>query len=174
MGGGGTEADDASEITALIRQAISQTRDLARGLSPVVLQSKGLAVALEDLASSVAKHNNVNCTCTVSPGFVNPPTDVATHLYRIAQEAVTNAVKHGLTKEIDIELSTNPLHTVLSIHDKGNGRGITELEPKRQGMGLRIMKYRADMIGGILDIQRSQSGSGTTVVCTIPTSPAST
>ncbi|HBJ88070.1 MAG TPA: hypothetical protein DDZ88_30275 [Verrucomicrobiales bacterium] len=107
------------------------------------------------------------------PPSIDMDNTTATHLYRIAQEAVTNAVKHGLAKEIDIELSTNPHHTVLSVKDqgkgKGKGKGIAEPDPKHRGMGLRIMSYRADIIGGILDIQRHPSGIGTTVVCTIPT-----
>jgi PAS domain S-box-containing protein len=162
------ESEDAGKITGLLKEALALTRSLARGLHPVAVQSGGLVAALDELAARTSQMFRIQCRSKCPPSIEMDNT-TATHLYRIAQESVTNAVKHGLAKEIDIELSTNPLHTVLSIHDKGNGRGIAELEPKRQGMGLRIMKYRADMIGGILDIQRNQSGLGATVVCTIPT-----
>ncbi|MFZ2276944.1 MAG: PAS domain S-box protein [Prosthecobacter sp.] len=168
-----SEVESADKIASLLKEALALTRSLARGLHPVAVQAGGLVAALDELAQRTSSMFRIQCRCKCPPSMQTDNT-TATHLYRIAQEAVTNAVKHGLAKEIDIELSTNLHRTVLSIHDKGNGRGITELNPKHLGMGLRIMKYRADMISGILDIQRNQSGLGTTVFCTIPTSPAST
>jgi two-component system sensor kinase FixL len=161
---GRPEAKDASEITALIRQAISQTRDLARGLSPVVLQSKGLAVALEDLASSVGKHNNVTCTFTASPGLVNPPTDIATHLYRIAQEAINNALKHGQAKTIRVQLVEDRGALELRVED--NGKGFKDPSSAAKGMGLRVMTYRAGIIGGSLELVQS-SGNGVRIICRI-------
>jgi PAS domain S-box-containing protein len=162
------EAESAEKITSLLKDALALTRSLARGLHPVAVQAGGLVAALDELAARTSQMFRISCRCKCPPSIEMDNT-TATHLYRIAQESVTNAVKHGLAKEIEIELSTNPLHTVLSVKDQGKGKGITELDPKRQGMGLRIMRYRTDMIGGILDIQRHQSGIGTTVVCTIPT-----
>jgi|GEM_PF-1703832 len=166
------EAEDAEKITSLLKDALSLTRSLARGLHPVAVQAGGLVAALDELSTRTSQMFRIDCRCKCPPSIEMDNT-TATHLYRIAQESVTNAVKHGLAREIDIELSTNPLHTVLSVKDqgkgKGKGKGIDELNPRRQGMGLRIMKYRADMIGGILDINRNQSGIGTTVLCTIPT-----
>ena len=171
------EVESADKIASLLKDSLALTRSLARGLHPVAVQAGGLVAALDELAARTSQMFRINCRCNCPPS-VEMDNTTATHLYRIAQEAVTNAVKHGLAREIDIELSTNPLRTVLSVRDqgkgKGKGKGIFELDRKRQGMGLRIMKYRADMIGGILDIQRNQSGVGTTVVCTIPTPPPST
>jgi len=168
------EVESADKITRLLKNALALTRSLARGLHPVAVQAGGLVAALHELATRTIDMFRINCRCKCPPN-IDLDNTTATHLYRIAQEAVTNSVKHGLAKEIDIELSTNPHHTVLSVKDRGNGKvegegeGEGELEPKRPGMGMRIMRYRADMIGGILDIQRNPSGIGTTVVCTIST-----
>jgi PAS domain S-box-containing protein len=179
------EAEDAEKIATLLKDALGLTRSLARGLHPVAVQAGGLIAALDELAGRTSTMFRIQCRCKCPPALGMDNT-TATHLYRIAQEAVTNAVKHGQAKEIDIELSTNAHHTVLSVKDQGKGEGQgagqsrrgggvgAGLDPKHRGMGLRIMSYRADMIGGTLDIRRSQSGSGMTVVCTIPTPPSTT
>jgi signal transduction histidine kinase len=88
----------------------------------------------------------------------------ATHLYRITQEAVSNAVKHGHAKKVNVTLKSEPSQTVLRITD--DGLGIGKLEPKRMGMGLRIMQYRADIMGARLTIDK-QSKGGTSVTCSI-------
>ncbi len=168
---GSPEVESADKIASLLKDSLSLTRSLARGLHPVAVQAGGLVAALDELAARTSSMFRINCRCKCPPSIEMDNT-TATHLYRIAQESVTNAVKHGHAKEIDIELSTNPIRTVLSVHDQG--KGIATPVPKRQGMGLRIMKYRADIIGGTLDIQSHQSGVGTTVVCTIPTPQPST
>lgn len=167
---GAPEAEDAGKIAGLLKDALALTRSLARGLHPVAVQAGGLVAALDELTERTGTMFRIQCRCKC-PSAIEMDNTTATHLYRIAQEAVTNAVKHGLAKEIDIELSTNPLHTVLSVKDKGRGHGRrgVGLDPRHRGMGLRIMSYRADMIGGTLDIRRSESGGGTDVVCTIPT-----
>ncbi|MCF7786839.1 MAG: PAS domain-containing protein [Prosthecobacter sp.] len=167
---GSSEAEDAAKITSLLKDALALTRSLARGLHPVAVQVGGLVAALDELASRTSTMFRIQCRCKCPPA-IDMDNTTATHLYRIAQEAVTNAVKHGLAKEIDIEFSTNPHHTVLSVKDqgKGHGRRSFDQDANHRGMGLRIMKYRADIIGGDLDIRRSQSGIGTAVVCTIPT-----
>jgi len=168
------EAEDAAKITSLLKDALALTRSLARGLHPVAVQAGGLVAALDELASRTSTMFRIQCRC-ICPPAIEMDNTTATHLYRIAQEAVTNAVKHGLAREIDIELSTNPHRTVLSVKDqgKGNGRRSFDQDPDHSGMGMRIMNYRADIIGGDLDIRRSQSGIGTTVVCTIPTPQSS-
>jgi PAS domain S-box-containing protein len=159
------EAEDMEEITRLIREAIGHTRDLARGLSPVLLQSKGLAVALEDLAESTTRHmRGVRCRCETGVLEPVPPDGAAIHLYRIAQEAVANAVKHGRATEIVIVLRLMGERLVLAIED--NGRGFQEGAGGGTGMGLRVMRYRAGIIGGSLEIVRGP-GSGVTVSCTV-------
>ena len=157
------------EITRLIREAIGHTRDLARGLSPVLLQSKGLAVALQDLAESTTRHmRGVRCRCETGVPEPVPPDDAAIHLYRIAQEAVANAVKHGRATEIVIVLRLTGDRLVLAIED--NGRGFQEGAAGGTGMGLRVMHYRAGIIGGSLEIVRGP-GSGVTVTCTVGALP---
>ena len=163
---GSSEVKNAGEIASMLKEALSLTRSLSRGLHPVALQVGGLPAALDELATRTSQMFRIDCRCKC-PRVIEMDNTTATHLYRIAQEAVTNAVKHGLTKEIDLELSINPHHTVLSVKDQG--KGIAELNPKRKGMGTRIMRYRSDMIGGILEILRNPSGIGTAVVCTILT-----
>jgi signal transduction histidine kinase len=91
--------------------------------------------------------------------------DVATHLYRIAQEAVTNAIKHGQSRQIAIDLSQRRDKVVLRIQD--DGLGFTGRLENKEGMGIRTMNYRANMIGASLAIQKNPGG-GTAVVCTLP------
>ena len=157
-------AGRAGEIAKHVREAISQTRLLARGLSPVTLQSEGLESGLLELAANAEKMFGVSCRLD-SPGtlMVRDPA-VATHLYRIAQEAVTNAIKHGKARRVVIQLRRWPSETVLSISD--DGRGFSEAAPAGSGMGLRIMQYRAGMIGGTLSFRRNRKG-GLTVTCSV-------
>lgn len=161
---GRPEAGDLEEITRLIREAITQTRDLARGLSPLILQSKGLAVALEDLARSTSRHLAVNCVCRMSSPPPDPGPGIAIHLYRIAQEAVANAVKHGAATEITISLRETANRMELSIED--NGCGFPEGFTGGSGMGLRVMQYRAGIIGGTVRATQRSSG-GVVVTCAL-------
>ena len=160
------EAAEMEDIARLIREAIGQTRDLARGLSPVVLQSKGLAVALQDLAASTTRHiRGIRCTCQTAETLPPVNHDTAIHLYRIAQEAANNAVKHGRATEILISLREVEHHLELTIED--NGRGFSESgSGGTGGMGLRVMHYRAGIIGGTLHISQ-RPGEGVTVVCSL-------
>ena len=89
----------------------------------------------------------------------------ATHLYRIAQEAVTNALNHGKATEVEITLSTHLDHAILSVRD--NGIGMPKLEEESKGMGLRVMNYRADVIGAVLKISPSSNGVGTILLCSV-------
>lgn len=167
---GSPEGKQASKITALLNDALSLTRSLARGLHPVALQSGGLIAALADLADRTSEIYQISCHF-LGPIDEPPLTDnAATHLYRIAREAVTNAANHGKAKHIHISLSGASSHTELRITD--DGCGIPRLSPRRRGMGLRIMNYRADVIGASLTFTSLESG-GTLVACLLPTtSPA--
>ena len=159
------DANRASEIARHVREAITQTRSLARGLAPVTLESEGLASAVQELAANTEKMFGIRCRveCQGAPRVVAPAT--ATHLYRIAQEAVSNAIRHGKATEvrIDLELEANPI--TLQVLD--NGTGLPKEAPRNEGMGLRIMRYRAAMIGGSLAVERAESG-GTLVSCAVP------
>ncbi len=101
------------------------------------------------------------------PVLVHDPA-VATHLYRIAQEAVANAIKHGQAREVAIYLQSVGIRTRLSVRD--NGVGFPKTIPKEKGMGLRIMQSRAGMIGGSLSVEKDPAG-GTGIVCSVPGGP---
>jgi len=160
------DAARAGEIARHVREAISQTRSLARGLSPVTLESEGLGSALHELATITEKMFGIACR-VVCPRVVEIRTlAVATHLYRIAQEAVSNAMKHGKASKVTIRLETANERSILTVSD--NGSGIPSVPQKSTGMGLRIMEYRAGMIGGQLSIFRNPGG-GTTVQCSVLT-----
>jgi PAS domain S-box-containing protein len=161
------EAADLDQITGLIRDAIGQTRDLARGVSPVVLQSKGLSVALQDLADSATKHLRLQCTCRVLTDgreAVEDP-EVAIHLYRIAQEAIANAAKHGKAGAVTLALSNIEGRIELIVEDNGTGLP-GDFAGGTGGMGLRVMQYRAGLIGGTLHVGASNSG-GVIITCAI-------
>ncbi len=160
------EAAEMEDIARLIREAIAHTRDLARGLSPVLLQSKGLAVALQDLAASTTRHmRGIRCSCQTDAELPAIGNESAIHLYRIAQEAVANAAKHGRASEVLITVREMENHLVLSIED--NGSGFPESTGGGTGgMGLRVMHYRAGIIGGTLNITQ-RPGEGVTVVASL-------
>jgi signal transduction histidine kinase len=158
-------AKRAGAIAKNVREAISQTRSLARGLSPVTLESEGLASALHELAVNTEKLFNVKCRFDGDPEVSAPNHAVATHLFRLAQEAVSNAIKHGKAGRITIHLKAGPERIYLAVND--NGKGFPKKSPKRTGMGLRIMQSRTGMIGGILTIERN-AGGGTSVICSAP------
>jgi PAS domain S-box-containing protein len=155
----------AAEIAGHVRDAISQTRLLARGLFPVTLESEGLESALQELAVNTEKMFGVNCRL-VSDGAVRiSDVAAATHLYRIAQEAVSNAFKHGKAKKVVIELKFEGERLTLRVKD--NGIGFSQGKAKNKGMGLRIMRYRAGMLGGTLSVE-ANAGHGTRVICSVP------
>jgi PAS domain S-box-containing protein len=159
-------AKRAGDIARHVREAISQTRALARGLSPVTLESEGLATALHEHSVNVEKMFHVRCRVDSDSQVPVSNPAMANHLFRLAQEAVSNAIKHGKSTEISIHLKADPGWIYMGVSD--NGRGFEPAENfKPDGMGLRIMKFRATMIGGTLTIERNASG-GVMVMCTAP------
>src|SRR5581483_5277925 len=158
------EAARASEITGYVREAIRQTKLLARGLAPVVLESEGLMSALQQLANSTEKMFHITCEFHCNLPVLVEDHAVATQLYRIAQEAVSNAIKHGQAKRVQIHLRAPSDRIVLMIKD--HGVGFHKLPQEQAGMGLGIMQYRAGMIGGTLSIQKDLDG-GTSVICSL-------
>ena len=164
------EAEQAGMIAARIRDAIANTRNIARGLSPVALGSNGLMVALRELADNSAKLFQISCKFRFDGCVAVDDNTVATHLYRIAQEAVTNAVKHGGAKKIVIRLAELEDKCILAITD--DGLGLTETFLKNKGTGLQIMKYRAATIGASLEIGRA-GRQGVCVSCSFSKQPGS-
>jgi PAS domain S-box-containing protein len=155
-----SEAGTARQIAEWLDEAISQSRVLARGLYPVKLEADGLASALQELAEYVNDRFGIACVLENPEAVLLLDNAVATHLYRIAQEAVTNAVKHGKTSRILIKLTSEDGNISVWVQD--DGVGIPDV--MISGMGLHIMQYRTRMIGGTLKIERGSHG-GTVVVC---------
>jgi two-component system CheB/CheR fusion protein len=160
----GAGAPQAKEIAQMVQHAMTQTRELARGLSPVRLEAEGLADALHELAAGTRKVFRVECRCRCDPPVLVPDHAVAIHLYRIAQEAVSNAVRHGKAGRIEIGLTARGKATTLTVSD--NGAGMPRKLRKRTGMGLRIMRYRSEVIGAALAVEGGPGG-GTQVVCSV-------
>ena len=161
-------AAEAGKIARHVREAIGQTRSLARGLCPVVLESEGLMAALAQLASQAEQMFQIQCQFECDrPVLVTEPA-IATHLYRITQEAVSNAVKHGKARRVHIRLRATSERIILLVKD--HGVGLPKTLPKDKGMGLRIMQYRAGIIGGSVVVKRDPEG-GTSVLCTVQRRP---
>ena len=156
------EANDAYRVVELTEQGITLARNLARGLSPFQLEAAGLQGSLETLASSASEQFGIACRFKgdTAPDIADIAT--ATHLYRIAQEAISNAVRHGKAKSVRITLGMNDDDCVLLVED--DGTGLPEPLPAHPGMGLRIMQHRASMIGGAFHIART--AKGTVATCT--------
>lgn len=162
------EAADAGEINRLVLQALTQTRSLARGLFPVELESNGLLPAFRELAERVQLTCNITCTFDAEPELTVTDRAASLHLFRLAQEAISNAVRHGKAKTVTIQLRRQGLQTELTITDDGQG---LPTESARKGLGLRIMTYRAQKMGGTLQLQ-PRPGGGTVVRCAFQEAPA--
>jgi signal transduction histidine kinase len=157
------EASNAAEIGKLVLQALSQTRSLARGLFPVELEASGLVAGLRELAGTVEKMFDISCTVDCEEDVDVQDRSAQTHLFRLAQEAVNNSVKHGKAKKVQISLKSADDKYVLSISD--DGAGLPADGPKLKGLGLRIMNYRAQKVGGTLEIDPVHP-RGTLIRCT--------
>lgn len=158
-------AATAAEIARLLSEAIGQTRDLARGLGAIGLDAAGLGDALETLARNVRHLFHASCTLTCDRLRSPLSREAESHLYRIAQEAVHNAIVHGRAEHIEIALSCTGEKGVLTVRD--NGMGLPDAVDGSHGIGLRTMDYRAREIHGCLKVCR-QSPRGTVVTCVFP------
>ncbi len=167
---GWNEAGSAHKIVDLVEEAIEMARGMAKGLHPVEMEAGGLMLALDEFAATTSDIYGIRCRflCPVPVLIQNPAS--ATHLYRIAQEAVGNAVKHGRAQEIRILLDESERGIRLTISDDGSG--FPEALPDSGGMGLRIMADRAKMIGGKFLIARNAE-RGMALSCWIPHTAAS-
>ena len=152
------------QIQKEINAATKQARDLARDVQPVEPEPNGLMTALAKLANQMEEIFHIRCDfkCRQPVGIQIHQT--ATHLFRIAQEAVTNAIKHGKPKRILIRLTRTPKQITLTVND--NGLGMTDGAQKKTGMGMNIMRYRAGIIGGALTIRHGSAG-GVIVACAV-------
>jgi len=159
------EAVEAAKIVKMVNQAIDHTRQLARGLHPVAAEPLGLMSALKKWATEVEELFHIRCTFECEKPLRIHDANLATHLYRIAQEAVTNAIRHGKSQHILIALSGKSGTGTLIIRDDGEGFPKKPADPP--GVGLSIMNYRADMVGGSVKVQPNE-GRGITVTCVFP------
>ena len=159
------EATTAKKIGLLLDEAITEARRVCRGLYPVRLKTEGLISALEELAHTVTERFNVSCECDFGTRRLLCDITTATHVYRVAQEAINNAVKHSGGRNIQVSLSVSEAGLELQVEDNGKG---FQLRPGRGagGMGLHIMDYRARSIGGSLEVR--DTGHGTIVCCRVP------
>lgn len=155
------EAKEAAEIGRLIMQALAQTRNLARGLFPAELERNGLTAALRELTESIARTCGVRCVLRANETISIHDNVLATHVFRIAQEAINNSIKHSRAKNIEVTLDLQGDKTELTVTDDGAG---FSPEAKLEGLGLRIMHYRARRIGGELHVATTDKG-GTSVTC---------
>jgi signal transduction histidine kinase len=158
----------AAEITVLLQQAIGDARDLARSLSARGIAQMGLAAALEALAANVEALHPVACAFACDRHFPRLDPSVEAHLYRIAQEALSNAVAHGRGSRIGVSLRLRDREARLCIRD--NGLGIPRGAGGVAGIGLDTMDYRARLIGARLRVRRA-APRGTLVACTFPLPP---
>ena len=164
------EAKPASEIVAMIDESISQARDLAKGLYSVPLEEEGLETALRALVANATKRSGVHCTVVADGPPSLLPKEAAINLYRIAQEALNNAIKHAEARSIRIRFKLVESGFELLIED--DGRGIPPNARAAGGMGLHIMEYRARAIGAAFAISPGKAG-GTSVRC-VSTGPQHT
>jgi signal transduction histidine kinase len=157
-------SNDVDQAVELVEQGIDLTRKIAKGLFPLELEGEGLAAALLELSRVTARNHHVVCELKYDSSVRLSDSTIATHLYRIAQEAVINAIKHGHVSRIVIELSRRDTNLTLSIKD--DGIGLPAPLPENHGIGLRIMSSRAGMIGGDLSVKNDPVG-GTIVTCEV-------
>ncbi len=157
-------AKRAREIGRLVQRSMDRARELAHGLAPMSLEHDGLMAALRGLSESTRRMFRRECRFTCEKPVLIPDQTVSANLFRIAQEAVSNAIRHGKARRIDLSLGERAGRPVLTVRD--NGVGLPMKPGKRSGMGLRVMQYRASSIGAVLKIDRAPTG-GTRVVCTL-------
>src|SRR5690606_29100053 len=152
----------ASRVHALIVEALEQTRELARGLYPVPPEPEGLMTALQNLADRVTRDRKIECNFDADSAVLISDQSIATHLYRIAQEAVNNALKHSGATRIDIRLDRTSEALELSVRDFGQGF----TEAPKHGLGMQTMRHRAHLIGATLTVQNALP-NGVQVLCSL-------
>lgn len=157
------EASDAEKLVQCLEEGIDFTRNLARGFFSPELRAEGLVVALQNMAETISEQSGINCVLHGEELIPIHDSTVADQLYRIAQEAVTNSVKHAAASHIDIRLAMDGPELCLSVVD--DGVGIPD-NVRSQGLGLHLMRHAAALSGGSFDIRRND-GKGTIATCRV-------
>ncbi len=159
------EAAEVRTIVGLIEQGIEQTRSLAKGLLLAEIERDGLVTALRELAAKTRGQFRVDCEFACPAAISLDESGTATHLYRIAEEATRNAIRHGRCRRVGLDLAVQGASLVLSVRDDGSG--LPPPASRGQGLGLRIMAHRAAIIGATLSLD-APAGGGTFVTCRLP------
>jgi signal transduction histidine kinase len=159
------EAADAGKVVELVEDGITLARNLARGLYPVDMDAEGLMDAFRDLADTMSQAGRIRCVFECDAPVLIHDDAAATHLYRIAQEAVRNAIQHGKPRRVGITLAERDGFVTLTVED--DGIGVPESAEKSGGLGIQIMAHRAAVIGGSFSIEPGPTG-GTIVTCSFP------
>jgi signal transduction histidine kinase len=158
------ETSDAEKLVRCLEEGIDFTRNLARGFFSPELRAEGLVVALQNLAETVSEQSGINCILNGDELVPIHDSTVANQLYRIAQEAVTNSVKHAAARHIHIRLAMDGSELSLSIVDDGVG---FPDKPRSEGLGLHLMRHAASLSSGTFDIRRNGE-KGTIATCRVP------
>ncbi|WP_395744897.1 PAS domain S-box protein [Prosthecobacter sp.] len=167
----GEPRQQAQRIHELLRQSVSEVRRMSHGLSPTGVKYRGLVGALQLLAETVRTNFRTPCLCEVDPAIVIHSNDIEAHLFRIAQEAVNNALRHGKPSQVKLSLQqVSPNECELVIEDDGAGLKKSK-GSLHNGIGVRVMDYRANLIGARLSI-KPKPRRGVIVTCRFPYDPA--
>jgi signal transduction histidine kinase len=157
------EASDAKALSELLNEATEQASRLARRVQPVEAEARGLMMALRELAATTEHNHHVSCRCQIRrPVFIYDNT-LATHVYRIVEEAITNAITHGDAETMSVNLAESRNLVTVTVRDNGRGMANESLE-RRDRLGLHIMHYRARLIGASLELRNNVDG-GVTLMC---------
>jgi PAS domain S-box-containing protein len=160
-------AAEAARIHTLIQETMSQTRELSHDLATLDLHEKDLASAMERMVSHVKRTFNIACRFQCETKAPALEANCVSQLYKITQEAVTNAIKHGKARNVEIRLANGGSHLHLSI--RNDGAAFPSVVKANAGLGLRIMSYRAHLIGASFEIKPGER-EGAVVTCTLPVS----
>lgn len=167
--GGRPEAEATAEVANMLGNAIIEVRNLARGIFPVQMEAAGLPAVLDELCEATQRLHRIKVSFEMQGEVKVSPPEVAMHLYRIAQEALSNAVKHGHARNIAVKICKTDSLLALTIAD--DGQGFAEEKMSIDGMGLNTMRYRAKLIGAELCI--NPQPAGVTVTCQLPLNDSS-
>jgi two-component system, LuxR family, sensor kinase FixL len=158
-------APELREISRMAGKSIETVREIAHGLLPMRLSHAGLRQVLAKLARSSRLAFGVRVSVRFHGENAHMPVgEIAENLYRVAQEAIANAVKHGNAKRVWLRVRASEMRVIFTVTDDGGG---IDMNRHTEGMGLQIMRYRTRMLGGLLDVQRMRRG-GTRLRCVMP------
>lgn len=158
------EVPEADKVVRYIEEGIDLSRNLARGLVSPELEPEGLMVALQELAENMTARFHVICAFHAEGIVRVRDSGIATQLYRIAQEAAMNAIKHAEAREVRISLVQDETNVTLAVSD--DGVGLPQQLPQRGGLGLRLMSHGAALVGADFQVSRNENG-GTTMTCQV-------